>query len=215
MAPCWRSARFSAVRPAASPRAANLGAGLGLFLMLLSISGFSPKRRPGPAILALVPTVGCALVIACAGRANQPDIARQSRRAVLRADLLSALSLALAAASPSPITSSAIISLRRSRRGLAGAFRPAGLFDVAVRRRLRSRRPISRRAAGRGGAASGRPRARRSARQRHPVDHDGFPHRFPANVQCRCSTTSAVANQDLTVEQRMRATDGSLSPRAA
>jgi peptidoglycan/LPS O-acetylase OafA/YrhL len=50
-----------------SPRAANLGAGLGLFMMLFSVFWLLNEAAPWPGFLALVPTVGCALVIASPG----------------------------------------------------------------------------------------------------------------------------------------------------
>jgi peptidoglycan/LPS O-acetylase OafA/YrhL len=50
-----------------SPRAANLGAGLGLFLMLFSIFWLLNEATPWPGFIALVPTLGCALVIASPG----------------------------------------------------------------------------------------------------------------------------------------------------
>ena len=54
-------------RPAPEPRIANLGAGLGLFLMLFSIVWLLNENVPWPGYLALAPTLGCALVIASPG----------------------------------------------------------------------------------------------------------------------------------------------------
>ena len=50
-----------------SPRMANLRAGLGIFLMLLSIFWLLSESSPWPGYRALAPTLGCALVISAPG----------------------------------------------------------------------------------------------------------------------------------------------------
>jgi peptidoglycan/LPS O-acetylase OafA/YrhL len=50
-----------------SPRVANFRAGLGIFLMLISIFWLLNESSPWPGYLALAPTLGCALVISAPG----------------------------------------------------------------------------------------------------------------------------------------------------
>ncbi len=118
-------------KPAApSPLAANVLAGSGILLMLASVFWLINEASPWPGFLALVPTLGCALVISAPGAKISDVRARQPCRAILRRDLLPALSVALAAAVLRAQPVGRPPARRLDLRAAAGRH-ASGLFDLA------------------------------------------------------------------------------------